>query len=314
MKRIPFFMALIAITILTNSCGPTLPKGVLKESYIHKYGVAMSKKDWESRGSHGKVVSTLDNGALVTRSFEGGVLQGKVTTTFPHSLTIEKTESYEDGKLISQVQHYTSGIPMLEESLENQGKRVTTWYEDGTPQSFEEYEDNRLTSGEYFTYQNEMESRVQQEEGMRIRRDAYGTLLSKDLIQNGEMILRSTFHENGDPKATTEYSAGVPNGLRKTFWIGGQPNTLEEWLEGKQHGLTTIYQNGQQWATVPYVDGKRDGTEKRFREGDLLVEEIEWSNGEKHGSYRTYIGDTVSTKWFFQGKSVSKFAFDESAR
>lgn len=313
MKSIYFLTILTATVVLLGGCAPKLPQGVLKEDYIHKYGVAMSKKEWNDRGNSGKVISTLENGATVTKTYEKDTLHGTSTITFPHSLTIEKTEIYDQGKLTHKIEHFTSGIPMWEEQLLPNGKSlITTWYEDGTPQSYEEYDKKLLNKGEYYSSKNEVESRVQQQEGTRIHRDAYGNLLSKDLIKDGEITLRTTYHPNGDPKTITSYINGLPT-HKKTFWLGGQPNTIEQWHEGEQSGITIVFQNGEKRAEIPYVHGKKHGAEKRFRENEILAEELYWENDKKHGPARTHINGKISTKWYLQDKLVSKLIFDEFA-
>lgn len=314
MKHIPLFASLLFL-LLSSSCGSKLSQGVVKESYIHKYGVAMSKKDWEARGSHGKVVTTMKTGATLSKSYKGGVLHGKSTTTFPHSTIVEKTEIYEEGELFSITRHFQSGTPMWEEAFPSQHeRRLTNWYEDGTPQSIENYKQTSLDKGEYFSYSNELESRIDTGEGLRVRRDRFGNLLSKDLVKHGQMLLRTTYYPNGDPESITPYVDGLAHGQRKTFHMGGEPKALEEWKSGVQDGVTTVFQNGTKWAEVAYSKGVKHGTELRYRDGEIVVEDIQWSHDERHGPSRTFIGDVTSTQWYLKGHPVPKYVFEQAIR
>ncbi len=314
MKRIIQCIGIAALAIIISSCSKSLPTGVVKESYIHKYGVSLDKDDWKARGRDGKIISTMKNGVTITRPYKNGKLNGEVTYSFQHSQLISKTQIFNNDKLITQTKHYSSGVPMWEERLISDNiSTITTWYEDGTPQSIEEYNDAKLHEGEYFTFNNEVESRVTQDEGTRVRRDAYGDLLSKDLIKDGKMVLRSTFHHNGDPKTITEFSENIPNGTKKTFWIGGVPNTLEEWVKGEQHGTTIVFQNGEKHAEVPYVKGNRHGIERRFNDEKIVAEEVQWKHGSRHGASRTFFDDKVSTTWFYNGRRVDRHTFEEQS-
>jgi antitoxin component YwqK of YwqJK toxin-antitoxin module len=304
-------LPVIALTMVGCS-KKTLPKGAVKEQFIHKYGIAMSEKDWKTHGNSGKVITTMEDGIVITKTFEDGIPSGKATYTFPHSTTVEKTEVYDKGTLTSSIHHYPSGIPMLEEKrLDENNVIVTTWYEDGSPQRVEEYDNEILMTGEYFSFQNELESSVAQKNGTRIHRDAYGNVISKDLIKGGEMVLRTTFHPNGEPKTITTYKDGKPNGTKKTFWIGGVPNTIEEWTEGEQHGVTTLFHNGKKRAEISYIYNIREGKELVFDDNGNIVEETMWRNDVRHGPAKSFVADETMTKWYHYGKRVNKHNFEE---
>ncbi|QLH37020.1 MAG: hypothetical protein HWD61_13500 [Parachlamydiaceae bacterium] len=50
--------------------------------------------------------------------------------------------------------------------------------------------------------------------------------------------------------------------------------------------------------------------EHRYRDGKTVVQEISWVNGVKQGPCVTYIGSTNKIEWYWQGKPVSKAAYD----
>ncbi len=47
---------------------------VVDEKYVHKYGLNVPQNDWQSRGENGQVISTLDNGVIVTKMYHSGIL------------------------------------------------------------------------------------------------------------------------------------------------------------------------------------------------------------------------------------------------
>ncbi len=308
---------LLLMGFVTISCccciGGKKDKDIVKETYVHKYGVSIAKNDWERRGSDGKVISLLADGVTVTKSYSEGVLDGNTTYSFPYQITIERTFVYNNGSLVKEVQNYINGTPKRELVFMPEEKRkVTIWYQDGSPQSIEFYDNNVIVTGQYFNLLNEIESSVENGNGIRTRRDKLGHLISRDTLENNAMTISQTYFSNGEPKEMTAYQGNMIHGAKKTFLVGGEPRTIENWVEGYQHGITTIFQNGEKYSEISYYMGKKHGTEKRFNSAGDVVEEISWDEGSKHGPTKHYIADEVRTDWFYQGKPVaSKFMFME---
>lgn len=265
------------------------PFAVIEETYVHKYGFEVEPTEWQERGEHGKKITTLNNGVTATQSFNFGQLDGESTFTFPYSSNIERIQVYSKGALISDETRFMGNIPKKKiDYLSNDLRRVTMWYESGTPQMVEEQSNNRVVKGEYFTLNNQNESAVFDGNGIRTNRDSTGLLQSKDTIENGEMIERVSFYLNGTPKEMMPFKNGIVHGLRRTFMPGGEPSTVEEWQNGVQTGVTLIYQNGEKYAEVPYQNGVKSGLERRYRDGKDLFEEITWVDGVETGPSRTY--------------------------
>lgn len=284
---------------------------VVKETYIHQYGVPVAKSDWDVQGKDGKIVKLMKNGITLSQTFSKGILNGETTYTFPNSSTIHRVEIYDNGELTSKRENFPSGVSMREEAFE-QGAlvKLNIWYEDGTPASTEIYQDGFLTKGEYRTPMNVAEARVQNGQGIRIRRSSDGELLSKDTVQNGEMVERVTFFTNGDPSTITPYVHGEIHGTRLTYLQGGLPNTAEQWNRGKQEGVTVVYLNGEKYAEVPYVNGKKNGVEARFRDGITLVEELSWKDNVQHGQHKIYVDGDTKVEWYNQGEVVTRAAYE----
>lgn len=301
--------------VTASSCQVTKKqeKDIVNISYVHRYGVPISEKDWLSLGQTGQVETTYTSGIKVTRSYVNNLLDGKTIATFPHSETIEKEEVYKQGSLVSVLKNFPNGAPQEKVSYDSNGKHIQVWYESGNPKSVEHYKDSLLVEGQYFNNKNEMDAKVVQGNGARKVRDQFGRLLTEDTIKNGELALQTTYFPNGDPKSITPYRSSLIHGERKTFYPGGAPQTIEQWESGKQHGVSVSFINGEKSASIVYVNGKKHGVELRYAaNGDKVVEEIRWVNGIKHGPMTTYLpNQQTQLEYYFRGRLVSKVVFDE---
>lgn len=310
MKKIVVLSSILSLFIMVG-CNRQAGRSVVQETFIHKYGVPVNKEDWTRNGKDGQVSQLMSDGVIITRTYEKGILNGKVTYTFPNSSTIRTTENYDNGVLTSRVEHADSGVPI--EEMRFQGEQIaerTRWYEDGTPAALEHYQEGSLVEGEYRTLLNVIESHVVDGMGTRMIRGNENELLHKDTIQQGHLIERVSYFSNGDPSAITHYEKDLIHGLRLTFMPGGLPNTLEQWAHGKQDGVTTVYQNGEKIAEVPYVNGQKHGVEFRFRDGQTVVEEISWKNGVQHGPRKILGDEAAKVEWYHEGDLVSRPTFD----
>lgn len=307
---------MLSCGVLLSSCAP---KGserevyrVVDEKYVHTYGLNVPQNDWQSRGENGKVISTLDNGVIVTKMYQSGILEGETTYTFPHNNLIAKVETYTHGTLTKEVYNDDNGNPQKEVVHTPDGLIIVTlWYEGGNPQSRETFNGEELVEGEYYSPTNKIENRVDNGTGTRIERDAYGNLISSDEFENGAIISKTTYHPNGSPQAVTDYSYNMPHGLRKTYLPAGEPEAIEEWTNGRQHGITTLYKNGEKFAEIPYENGKKNGIEQRFRNGSEIIEEVAWKDNLKHGPSDSYVnGKIAKTEWYYKGMKVQKSTYD----
>lgn len=305
----------IAVALMMTGCQnrrQAIFTDVITETYIHKYGVEVPPNDWNQRGKDGQIVMAKKDGVTVTQTYDSGILHGPTSSTFPHSSSVEKVETYVQGNITKEVKHYRSGPPMQETQFKTEGeKHITTWYENGTPKSVEEHDDEGLlVKGEYYNTSHQIEAQVDNKNGIRIIRNQYGLVVSKDTIQDGVMSVRTTFHYNGNPKEIAPYKNGIVDGMRRTFLPDGEPNTQEQWENGRPNGTTIVFQNGEKAAEIPYVNGKKNGIEHHFRDGHIIVEEIAWQNDLQDGPKTTYVGEIASTEWYFEGQPVSKANFD----
>lgn len=305
-------LAVVACAPRQQCC---IEDNVVKQTYIHKYGVEVPGDQWVESGKDGQVVTALANGVKVTRSFEAGHLQGNTTYTFPHSETIEKIETYHQGNLTGEVIHFTTGVPKIEISyIGPNEQKIKYWFENSTPRAVEHLKDGLLVNAEYYNANHKLEAKVVEGSGARIIRDAYGLLVNSDKIEQGKITSSLVYYPNGAPKETIPYVNGIIEGQKKTFLPAGEPVTVENWVAGVQEGTTYVYQNGEKVSEVPYVAGHKEGVERRYRDGNTVVEEITWKNGIQHGPVYTYVEGATSSAWYFQGRQVNKATFEHLSK
>lgn len=318
MRSFNLFCLLTLGSGLTIGCTrqQTADYAVVDETYVHKYGAQLPSHDWRARGESGQVISTLSNGITVCKNYEYGILNGQTTYTFPYRNDLERIENYSNNKLSQEMIFYASGAPKKQTDFHKDGsKRIVMWYDNGAPQNIEEYDHSGMfVRGESYDLEHNLEAWVDGREGMRVSRDPYGQLIERDTVQKGLMVSRTTYHLNGAPKEVIPYTDSIIDGTLKTFYPDGEPDSIEIWSKGKQHGIATVYQNGEKSAEIPYEEGLKHGIEKHYLSGAAVVEEVTWRKGIKHGRSTSYIGQKTMNQWFFQGSPVSQGNYEILSR
>ena len=307
---------LAATALMTSACQKNKNDDqVVSQVYVHKYGYAVSQEEWEEKNYPGQVISTLRDGSTVTATYENGELNGPCTFTYPHSQTVEKYILYKQNSPVKEILYDITGMPTQETvQLTKNRSSLTTWYFDGVPRSVEEYSNDELLEGQYFTPTNELEARVEKGKGLRIIRDASGVLVCKDIIENGLLAKRESFYPNGSPECVANYEGGHLSGERRTFTLNGEPLALEEWANGHLHGVSTYYKNGTKELEISYLFGKKNGWENHFIDGLAVSRQIAWDNDIKHGPEIFYVPDGKKTLWNYNGKEVSQTRYEEMTR
>jgi antitoxin component YwqK of YwqJK toxin-antitoxin module len=288
---------------------------VISERYIHKYGYAVSQEEWETRNCPGQVITDLSNGVTVTATYENGIKHGPTTQTFPHSQTVEYYFLYNQGNKVKEISYDPAGIP-IEEWIQLSPTRysITMWFAEGSPMMVEEFVGEELLDGQYFTASNNIESRVEKGAGLRTRRDRNGTLLAKELIEEGFAVKKETYYPNSAPESIAYYFLGNLHGEKRTFAQSGEPLSIEEWVNGQLHGKSTYFKNGNRYLEISYLYGQKNGIERHFIDGDIISQEITWENDLKHGPAVFYADGKPQQQWFYAGEPVSKRKFDEMNR
>lgn len=301
------------LTLFLASCHKNQQENnVVSQRYVHKYGYAVSKDEFEERKYPGQVITTLKTGVTITATYENGVPHGPSTHTFPNSQTIESYFLYNQGNLVKQIHYDIHGMPLREEVQLSPTRFATTkWYSDGIPMSTEEYTGAELVEGQYFNRQNDLEARVVKGKGLRIIRDIQGLLQAKEEIDQGDVIKRETFYASGTPESIAYYSRGVLHGEKKSFTENGEPLAVKEYVNGKLHGKTTFYKNGVRTVEIHYLDGLKNGLEIHYLDGDTISQEILWENDHKHGPSKYYVDGIAQIEYYYDGQIVSEHRWKE---
>lgn len=308
------FASFIPLILISTACVRQQEEevGVVEETYVHRYGVEVPSNFWSDSGQHGSVISSMSNGVVIGRSYTAGLLDGDTTYSYPHSSQIQKRETYCQGTMTKEVDYYFDGTPRREVIFDQPLgiKTVSSWYLSGTPRSIEQFSGTLLLNGDYYNTSNQRDGHVENYAGSRLIRDDYGQLLSTDIMQEGLMTLRTTYHSNGSPKEKIAYQNNRIHGTKLSFHPAGEPDTVEEWANGQQHGMTVLYQHGDKYAEIPYAEGKKQGVERHYRDGEKVVREISWQGGQLHGPSSTYVGETTMTDWYYNGERTTQSDYE----
>ena len=314
MKKAHFssLTALTALLTLSTGCqSSNSMDSVVSQSFVHKYGFDLSEKEWKQGPQDGQAIAVLQNGVKVARSFEQGTLHGATTYTFPHSEVIEKLFVYDQGQLLKQLVNDPSGMPVRQEMYEFDNRTIVTqWDEKGVPLSIEEYRDELLEEGKYYTPEHQLEAQVEKGHGERVKRDRSGLLLSRDEIQNGIMTARTTFHPNGHMHTVSRYDNYQLHGEQMKYTVAGRPLMQLHWDHGVLNGPKIVYRNGIKVAEIPYVKGLKNGVETHYDDLGNLTAEIEWKLDKKHGCTKLYSEELTEKEWFFKGQPVQAERFE----
>ena len=290
---------------------------VVSQKYIHKYGYAVSQNEFEANHYPGQVITMLKNGVTITATYENGVLHGPCTHTFPNSQTIESYYLYNDGNLVKQLLYDIAGMPIREEVQLSPSRYTTTlWFKSGSPLCIEEFANQELLEGQYFTTNNDLESQVVKGKGIRVRRDPDGVLLYRDMIEEGLVTQRETLHPSGTPESIAFYQKGKLHGEKRSFTANGEPLAIQEYLHGKLYGKSTFYKNGVRDHEIYYLDGRKNGLEIHYIDGATVSQEILWENDQRHGPAKFYNvdGSIANVEYYYDGKIVSENRWKEYSR
>lgn len=310
MKRVPLSLVLSSGLIVASCQNQGAMDQIISQKYVHKYGFEVSPEEWNERSQDGNLVEELKNGVKITRSYENGTLHGPTTYSFPHSSVVEKLLVYDQGTLLKETLFDPTGMPMREDLYEfDERNIITLWSDRGIPLSVEEYENEVLIEGQYYTPEHELEAKVENGYGYRVKRTREGLLVSKDLMKNGLIAERTTFHPNGEVHTVSHYHDYQLHGSQMKYTSLGRPLMELSWNHGILDGQKTIYRNGIRVAEIPYVNGSKHGTEYHYDDLGNLISETCWRNDKKHGCCKTYTEESVDADWFHNGMLVDAQKF-----
>ncbi|NGX31566.1 MAG: hypothetical protein K940chlam8_00940 [Chlamydiae bacterium] len=280
--------------------------------YVHKYGTHITFDEWFEYGQSGQIITYLDNGVQMTEAYESGILHGDRTFSYPNDSAAEKTEVYHKGKLQKIIYYHPSNLPVAQtEFLGRNGIRETKWSRFGFPHVIEVYRKGRLVEGEYYCSKGNLISQIKNQKGVRLDRDFNGTLLKKEIVEDGIVTLSIAFYEDLFPKSITTFDKREIHGIRKIFLLGGEPVSEEAYEYGTLHGISLNFQDGHLIHSISYRRGKKSGLEKLFSIDGELIKEISWKNGSKHGPSKSYSEGNETVEWFFEGEPATQILYEQ---
>jgi antitoxin component YwqK of YwqJK toxin-antitoxin module len=307
MSRSLYLLGCLGLLLTGCSCCKKQQDNVVSQTYIHKYGYAVSKGEFEERKYPGQVTTVLKNGVTTKANYENGVLHGPSTHTHPNSKIVENYLLYNHGVLVKQTVYDLNGMPLREETqLSPTRYSSTKWYADGVRMCAEEYAGKELVEAQYFTRLNDIEARIDKGSGKRIVRDLQGVLMSREEFSEGYLTKRDTFYASGAPESVAFYARGVLNGEKKSFSETGEPVAIKEYIAGKLHGKTTFFKNGARSVEIHYLNDLKNGLEIHYLDGTVVSQELLWENGKKHGPSRYYVEGIAQVEYFYDGDAVSE--------
>lgn len=309
-----FTLFCLAAAIGLTSCQKSRKEStVVSTQYIHKYGYAVTKEEWDSHNYPGQVVTHLRDGVTLTKTYEAGLLHGPCTYTYPYSEMIHHFYLYDKGDLVKQIDYDSTGMPEIQKSILSPTRyQLIYWYKDGTPRAIEDYSNEELLDGQYLSRSNEVEAKVEQGKGTRITRDKEGLLLAKETIESGYSTEKETFYPSGTLESVTHYATGKLHGEKQTFSTSGEPISDEEYLNGLLHGKSTYYRNGNKFQEISYIAGQKNGLETHYLDGEQISYQVLWENDKKHGPEQYFTaGGTITTHYYYNGELVSQRKYDE---
>jgi antitoxin component YwqK of YwqJK toxin-antitoxin module len=306
------FSTLLLLILSAASCTVRPTRSyILDQQFVHPYGVEVPRYFWEETGQNGKIITTLGNGITCTQSFYLGVLEGETSYTFPCSTEIERIQIFSHDQIKQETIYYRSGM-VYRQVIFNPSEHnlVSEWYENGQLKSYEKFAGNLIAYGEYYDPYGQRISSIEDGNGSRTYRDDDGLLVSIDSYKNGEIDSTSIYYANGSLRDVIPYKNGVVEGLRKSYYPGGEPNTIETWYCGSQSGITTVFVDGQKSEDIPYVGGVKHGVGWVYQDGTFVIQERNWKNDVLHGPCHTYIEGYRTTEWYYKGNKVTKGYYD----
>ncbi|MEI6531988.1 MAG: hypothetical protein WCN87_04125 [Chlamydiota bacterium] len=286
---------------------------VISRSYVAKYLGKVSEAEWEKRGSHGEVITIYNNGVTVSENYLEGRLQGRTTRTYPHSDKIAQTRFFEEGRLVKEVDYYSSSLVKQEIAFNpsSPGTRtIKSYREDGTMSAVETLQGSSIIEGQYFDTKAKFLSSVIRQTGERTFVDECGKITFTEHVASGAIVQRTSYYPSGSVKSRLSFKNNQIEGTCQYFLPSGAPARIESWAAGKQNGTTTLFENGDKTVEISFVNGKKNGLEKRFRNGSSVAEEISWHEGVRDGASTIYANGEGFTSWYFEGKKVNQMTYD----
>lgn len=248
--------------------------------------------------------------------YSKGVLEGVSTYYYPTG-EIEKTIPYAFGRINGTVQMFDKTSKIIsEENFVNgikEGKSFALWPEGGTAFS-EEYEEDALISGIYYSKEGTILSEIVKGNG-------------KKVLFNGSFMERLVEYKKGKPEGLVEiFSAskkkigsftiidGKKEGLEwEYFEYSSKPKLSIHWREDRITEMKNWYANGKQESQSEFLENKKNGESFAwYEEGSLMLHEVYEKGKIVKGSYYKK-GSSIPISKIHDGRGVATL-YDKEGR
>ncbi len=158
---------------------------------------------------------------------------------------------------------------------------------------------NKKTLGEYAYGEKSGAWTFWNDKGQKVLEEGYQNGLKQGSIQK--------WYANGQLAFSGQYENDKPVGERLEWYMNG--NKMAENIYSRKGDdilavRKTWYEGGQEQSLAEYINGKLDGMEKRWHKDGRVKSEIEYKNGQKNGLCRESYpnGNQQSVNHYIMGK------------
>jgi antitoxin component YwqK of YwqJK toxin-antitoxin module len=219
--------------------------------------------------------------------YEDGKVREEVTYNNSKIIGISK-EYYESGKLKSEVHWIDGKVSGDRKNYYESGKLLSE-----TPCIYNQEEDYVMPNGvskEY--YENgklkSIITYVNDDVVATIKYNENGALTEGKVKEYIDSDFETTQDSTAPYYKITNYHAGMPYGIEKSYYKNGNLESEVPYTKGKINGVVKeYYESGKIEYERPYQNGVKIGTEKRYYESGVLARETVF-NKDDEGITKTY--------------------------
>lgn len=177
------------------------PYQVVREEaiYLQKFGIETDKNTWEIASQIGTIIQRNNvDGITAYHQYQDGLLHGESWYYFPNTFMICIKDIYEEGDLIQRNEFDMDGNIVKKWLKVNEVIwRAESYWEEGTTQSIEYYQDGQLNNGTYYSEDGSVVSSIQNGNGEKkiINKDSIPIYTAQ--LDNYQITQEQTFDETG---------------------------------------------------------------------------------------------------------------------
>ncbi|WP_103864026.1 toxin-antitoxin system YwqK family antitoxin [Aquimarina sp. I32.4] len=257
-------------------------------------------------------------------TFINGIIDGKAISYFQNQ-TVESESYWDKGKKVGTWKSYTKKGKVRSTETYKDGMKHGKWKKtiihpqtQTTSTSTEHYkndqrtgtwtsisnEDNKLIwSKKYTAHRDYTEKRFfptgtlhttksykdNKPHGIHEEYTASGLKITTQEFENGSIILKKKYYENGITEEISHYKNSRKEGTHIFYNKKGNKTFEIQYLDGYKNGKSTAYNDDKQllWEQE-YKNGAKEGTYKEYNKAGNLHTQGDYNNGQKTGIWKIY--------------------------